>query len=299
MILGIIAYDQAAIQCMLNAVVPHGGYNEIRLLEMGETSYFKNIIIEAKMVHNVSKIDCGDLHSLFNKDSKSPEIIVVLTGTKQSLVQHMDFTHSLMTCIVQEITVVKPASLKFVFGDNIRGLFQQVYFEKLLAKSDTEVEVEAVTLCSIYQMSKVLDSSLDGRQLRCYPKANGSLYFFDPSTDVPIMTDLGKEADDKLKELAQLFEKKNCDNYPNVEATIISRFLKAFAQSDDWEGSLRSEELHSRNPQRSEIEYYGLENGVPMFLPSLGDEEADRLPELVKKHVKNISELVKSTVVVD
>ena len=49
-----------------------------------------------------------------------------------------------------------------------RGLFQQVYLKKLLAKSDAEVEVEAVTLCSMYQMSKVLDSSLDGRQLRYY-----------------------------------------------------------------------------------------------------------------------------------
>ena len=104
---------------------------------MGETGYLQRIIIEAKMVHNVVNIDCGDIHSLFSKDSKSPEvnviqvsglvlniyalqIIVVLTGTQQSLVQHMDFTHSLLTCIVQEIMVVKPASLKFVFGDNIR-----------------------------------------------------------------------------------------------------------------------------------------------------------------------------------
>ena len=38
---------------------------------------------------------------------------------------------------------------------------------------------------------------------------------------------------------------------------------------------------------------------MPMFLPSLGDEEVDMLPELVKKHVKNISDLVKSTVVID
>ena len=36
-----------------------------------------------------------------------------------------------------------------------------------------------------------------------------------------------------------------------------------------------------------------------MFLPSLGDEDPEMLPELVKKHVKNISDLVKSTVVVD
>jgi hypothetical protein len=61
----------------------------------------------------------------------------------------------------------------------------------------------------------------------------------------------------------------------------------------------RSEELHSRIPTVREIEYYGLEKDVSVFLPALDEDgEVDLLPDLVKKHVQNISVLVKSTTVI-
>ena len=52
-------------------------------------------------------------------------------------------------------------------------------------------------------------------------------------------------------------------------------------------------------PTAKEMEYYGLDDDVYIFLPALDDEETepDTMPDLVKKHVKNISVFIKSSVI--
>ena len=112
------------------------------------------------------------------------QVVIVLTGSQQPFAEHMEFTQSLMGLIVEEMLLIKPESIKFIFGDNIRfldknncstflmhvshcrGLLQQVCFEKLMVKSCLKDEIQSVTLSSVHQMSKVLNSAADGRQLR-------------------------------------------------------------------------------------------------------------------------------------
>jgi hypothetical protein len=36
-----------------------------------------------------------------------------------------------------------------------------------------------------------------------------------------------------------LFEKNNSDVYPNVEGTVVARYLNLYIQNGDWDESLR------------------------------------------------------------
>lgn len=56
--------------------------------------------------------------------------------------------------------------------------------------------------------------------------------------------------------------------------------------------------MHSRSPTVKEKEYYELDSDVPIFLPTLDDEEnePELLPDLVKSHVKKLSVFIKSAI---
>ena len=53
--------------------------------------------------------------------------------------------------------------------------------------------------------------------------------------------------------------------------------------------------MHSRTPSTQEKKYYGIEGNVSFFLPALG-VEPEYLPDYMKTHVKNICDLVSSSV---
>ena len=55
------------------------GLEEVRLYEMGEKDYFKNLIIEAQLVNNFEHIySCTDMHELFTRNDEFPEVSSVL-----------------------------------------------------------------------------------------------------------------------------------------------------------------------------------------------------------------------------
>ena len=62
----------------------------------------------------------------------------------------------------------------------------------------------------------------------------------------------------------------------------------------------RSEELHSRIPIAKELKYYQVEKNIAIFLPPLDEDgDAELLPDLLKKHVKNISVLLSNVATAD
>jgi len=310
MIVSIIAYDRATVQCIINSVIPHGGINEVRLLEMENTDFFSKMIYEHHFVHNFHNIYSCNLHDLLLKDGILTDITLVVTGSQQENPEYMNFAQSLMSLIVDELVLSKPEATKFVFADNTRGLLQQACFESFLLKSGLDPSLyQGVVLSSIYQMSKVLNCD-DGRKFRCYPLSDGSVYVYDPTAKMTAedITVLEKELRVKLFEIEQLFDQSNCDGYPNVEGKVLSEFLKAFVQSG-WQVALSSEELHSRKPTPAEMKHYNLEDNFAVFLPSLdvgvvdeefvADEVAEEvqvefMPPLIKKHVKKQSLFIKS-----
>lgn len=300
-VVGFVAYNRSAVNCMLNSVLSHGGVQEVRIMEMGDGDHFSKLVLEQRMLHQFAAIYSCSIHELISREGVFPEVLIVLTGSQKNLVEHNKFSKALATLIVDDILLTKPASMKFIFGDNTRGLIQQAFFQQALKKAGLDLNAfQSVVLSSIYQMSKSLNSLEGGKFFRCYPKSDGSIHVYDPSTRLT-MTEIKTLRDElklKLDGMNQLFEKNNSDVYPNVEGTVVARYLNLYIQNGDWDESLRDEELHSRTPSTQEKKYYGIEGiegNVSFFLPVVG-VEPEYLPEYMRTHVKNICDLVSSSV---
>merc|ERR1719154_316624 len=179
--------------------------------------------------------------------------------------------------------------MRFLFGDNYRGIAQQKIMRRLL---------------DIYEISKILNSTESDEHFRCYPKTDGTGFVYDPSDKMTAdnIQALTEDLTDKLESIETMFSNRSASSYPNIEGTVLSRFMVLFIQNKDWELAMRDCELISRHPSEDEIKLYGLDSDVAIFLPPLDtqDDEEDSeedgeedsgvmrsLPKCVFKHIKD------------
>merc|ERR1719508_547732 len=193
--------------------------------------------------------------------------------------------------------------MKILFGDKYRGLLQQACLEKVISGDADLAGFKLSVVCSIFQISKILNSAVDGSYFRCYPKVDESVYVFDPSGKMSTESEtaLTEELGEKLEMVEQIFTNKSSSSYPNIEGTVLAGFLKIYMQTKDWDIAARDDWLSSRHPVGKEKDYYGVDGSVPMFLPPVSDDadvdtevNVDRLPDLLIKHVKDASDFIKT-----
>eukprot|EP00092_Neocalanus_flemingeri_P103611 GFUD01132618.1.p1 GENE.GFUD01132618.1~~GFUD01132618.1.p1 ORF type:complete len:141 (-),score=27.45 GFUD01132618.1:24-446(-) len=131
----------------------------------------------------------------------------------------------------------------------------------------------------------------------CYPKVDGGIYVFDPRREMSDETvkRLTQELKSKIVRMEKMFTKKNSTSFPNIEGTSLAEFTRTSLQAD-WDTACREHGLYSRCPSQSEVDFYDLECDASVFLPPDDDETESRLPELVKKFVKEASAFVMSKI---
>jgi len=306
MILSIVgAYNREEVQTFLNALLSKGGVEEVRLLQMGKATSFTDMVMELKLVHDFDHITAVNMEDLIFKDRIGPEVLVFMNSSYQSLDCFTTAAFPLLTLIWKEIKKAKLKEMKILFGDNYRGLLQQAFLEEVMKSGDADLTgFKVAVVSSVFQVSKILNSSLDGSYFRCYPKVDESVYVFDPSGKMSAdsETALTEELGEKLEMVEQMFTKKSASSYPNIEGTVLAGFLKIYMQTKDWDIAARDDWLSSRHPVGKEKDYYGVDGSVPMFLPPVSDNaddedtevNVDRLPDLLIKHVKDASDFIKT-----
>jgi len=303
MILSIIgAYNREEVQTFLNALLSNGGVDEVRLLQMGKATSFTDMVIELKLVHDFEHISAVNMEDLIFKDKIVPEVLVFMNSSYQSLDCFTTAAFPLLTFIWKEIKKSKVKEMKILFGDNYRGLLQQAFLEKVMINGDADLSgFKFSVVSSIFQVSKTLNSTVDGSYFRCYPKVDESVYVFDPSGKMSTESEtaLTEELGEKLEMVEQIFTKKSSSSYPNIEGTVLAGFMKIYMQTKDWDIAVRDDWLSSRHPVGEEKDYYGVDGSVPIFLPPVADGEdtevdIGRLPDLLIKHVKDASDFIES-----
>lgn len=295
------AHDREAVQTFLNLLISAGGITEIRLLNMGNAEYYRDLVRELCLVHDFDKIQSVNLKELFVLDGQPTEVLVFLNSSYKSTDDYLRVASHLVTVTFHEIMSAQLDNIYVLFGDNYRGLVQKAYLDKLIKSTTANtVVVESVAISSIFQISKILNSTENDAALRCYPKIDGSLYVYDPSSSLTSeqAADLSKELEFKLKNIEKIFTSKDASSYPNIEGTASARFIRTYLQND-WEVACRDQVLFSRSPSAEEVTFYDLPSNVAVFLPALSEDEPaeeDRLPLLVRKHLKEAAEYIEDKV---
>jgi len=291
-------HDREAIQTFLNILITAGGVTEVRILQMGTTAYFQDLVMELCLVHDIDRIYGVDMQGLMNRNGEFPQVLVFMNSSYRPLEEFCSVAFPLVDFTVQELLKAEVEALNILFGDNYRGLLQKAYMDKLLRDSESDTkEIHSVAISSIYQISKILNSAETSSRFRCYPKVDGSIYVFDPTGSLSDESSekLREELEAKIGMIEKLFTMKSSCAYPNIEGSVLARFIGTYIQTQEWDTACRDDELYSRCPTKSEVTYYGLDSEVAVFLPPAGDDvdtEADRLPDLVKKHVKEASAFI-------
>jgi len=294
------AHDREAVQTFLNLVISAGGISEIRLLNMGNAEYYRDLVKELCLVHDFDSIHSVNLKELFVLDNQPTEILVFLNSSYKSMDDFMCVASHLITVTFDEMMAAKMTKICVLFGDNYRGLIQKAFLDKLVkSTSANTVVVESVAISSIFQISKILNSTENDAAFRCYPKIDGSLYVYPTSSlTSEQLSDLNKELEFKLKNMEKIFTEKDSSSYPNIEGTVTARFIRTYLQND-WDVACRDQELFSRSPSEEELTFYDLPSKVAVFLPPLSEDEPaeeDRLPLLVRKHLKEASEFIETNI---
>jgi len=293
-------HNREALAAFLNPLVLQGGIQEIRVLKLGDAELIGNIVCEFSLIHEFEMISAVNLEDFICKDGVFSEVIVFLNSTYQDVEKSSRVAFHLLDAIYSEISKSGgDSSLYLVFGDNMRGLLQKNYLERLAASNKAKTEVHSVALSSIFHISKAFNSLLNSSTFRSYPKADGSFYTYDPSNKMTTeaVSDLSKELESQLAQAERLFTQQSAHSYPNLEGTVLSRFVATYIQKD-WNVACSDEGMYSRFPSRSECEYYDLaDSSVAVFLPPAtedddGDDGSEILPELVKRHVKEAGDFV-------
>lgn len=282
------AYDREAMQSFLNPLISTGGVKEVRLLQMGTSAYFADLVMELKIIHDLQSIYAVNLKSLLLRDDLSPEILVFMNSSYKSYEDFCTVAFPLIKIIFEEMSVLQFTKMHIVFGDNYRGLVQHAYFEKLMKEQSFDsTRLEICVVSSIYESSKILNSSVSTAYFRSYPKCDGGIFVYEASgTATPSeKEDLVEEVKEQVEWLEELFTNKSASSYPNIEGTTLFRFLSIFLQNNDWEVALRSTGLFSRIPTKEEVGLYNLDPEMVVFLPF----EGERLPGDVKKHLQEAS----------
>merc|ERR1719452_93704 len=288
-------HDREEIQAFLNDLIPKGGVTEVRLLQLGSTEYFNVLAMEQCLVHDVEKFFVVNLKDLFIRDGKNTEVIVFMNSSYKSLPDFCAIAFPLVKIVFDEMLQTELRSMKILFGDNYRGLLQKCYLDKISSHIETPLDLHSVAISSIYQISKSLNSVENSGLFRLYPKVDGGIYAYDPSNALSEedLTSLSKELEQKLGLMEKVFSNKSASSYPNIEGNVLSNFMEVYFQRD-WDIACRDAELHSRCPTNEEVTMLGLSSNIAVFLPL--EDSDERLPELVKKHVKQASEFVFSVI---
>jgi len=303
MIIGIVGlHDREAVQAFMNNLLPSGGVTQVRLLNIGEGNmdYSRALAGELAVVHDFERFVVVGFEELLKLGTDLLEVLVFLNSSYKNLDECCKSAPSLMLKIVDEITKsgVGSKSLHILFGDNYRGLVQEALLRKHLKTAGTDVsDFRFATLSSVFSISKILNSLLNENKFRLYPKQDGGIYCFIPSGTVMTeesKTSLIEELGDKVKLLEEIFTGRSSFDYPNIEGTVLGRFMKTYAQVQDWDVALSDEGLCSRCPTATESVLYGIKTGVPVFLPA--NEELPKLPQLVVRHVADASSFVETRV---
>jgi len=295
-------HNREALAAFLNPLVLQGGIQELRVLKLGDPELIETIVSEFSLVHEFEKISAVNLEDMICKDGVFSEVIVFINSSYKDINQSSQVAFHLLDAIFKEISKAGGnTTLYVVFGDNMRGLIQKNYLEKLSTSNQIKTVVISVALSSIYHISKTFNSmQTSGSTFRSYPKADESFYIYDPSQSMTTeaVSDLSKELESQLAQAERLFTKQSAHSYPSLEGTVLSRFVATYIQKD-WNVACSDEGMYSRFPSRSESEFYDLaENSVAVFLPATATEgdddedESEMLPESVKRHVKEAGEFV-------
>jgi len=293
-------HDREALQACLNTLIPKGRM-EVRILQMGEPGYYSDLVMELSLVHDVDNIHVVDIVHLMSKDGLPPDVLVFMNHSYLSLDGFGSVGFPLVKMVAENILHVQIKTLNILFGDNYRGLMQKAYLDKILRNSGSDVVVSSVAISSIFQMSKTLNSTENSGVLRCYPKVGGGVYMYDPSSNLSEveMENLSTELKSKVSMVEKVFTNRSASAYPNIEGSSLANFISVYLQDKNWSVACSDNGLPARCPTVREVDIYGLDSDVAVFLPPASDtdEEAELLPELVKKHVKEASEYIYNKIV--
>lgn len=301
MIIGLVGlHDREAIQAFLNNLLPSGGVTQLRLLTIGvgNQDFSNKLACELKLVHDWDHINVVDFEELLVLGTDYLEVLVFLNSSSKNLEDFCKAAPTLIQKIAGEIVKAGAKTLHLLFGDNYRGLVQETLMRKHLMKAGADLSgFRFATLSSVFSISKILNSAINDEKYRCYPKQDGGIYCFIPSgllTSEESRKSLCEELGDKVGLLEEMFTGRSSFDYPNIEGTVLGKFMKTYVQSQDWDVALSDEGLCSRCPTVTESVYYGVKTGVPVFLPA--HEEDLKLPELVVRHVAEASSFVETKV---
>jgi len=287
------AYDREQIQAFLNPLISHGGVQEIRLLKMGSEPFFTDLVSEMKLVHDMEKIFAVDIKTLLLFEDETPEVLIFMNSSYKTISDFCTVAFPLLEIIVDEMgNIENLQEMKILFGDNYRGVLQHAYLEKLLQKSSIDSTIIQISgISSVFEMSKILNSTTSDSYFRCYPKIDETHYLFDPSQEMSADSenDLAEELNEQIATMEHTFTKKSASSYPNIEGTNLFRCISTYIQKKNWDLALSVQWLVSRNPTERELEMYGLKWKVPVFLPA---EENEKLPDLVVKHMQDASNII-------
>jgi len=290
------AYDREAIQAFLNPLISTGGVEEVRLLQMGSSAYFADLVTELKLVHDLQAINAVNIKELLLKDEKSPEVLVFMNTSYKSYEDFCNIAFPLMKIIFDEIVSLEFGRMNILFGDNNRGLAQHAYLVKLMKEHAFDpTKLEIAVISSMFEMSKILNTSASAAYFRCYPKVDGGIFVYEASGKASSEEEINliEEVKEQVDQIEKIFTLKSASSYPNIEGTTFFRFLSTYIQNDDWDISLRNMGLASRIPNQEEMGVYGLDSDVVVFLPPDG---AERLPSDVKKHLQEASAFIASKI---
>jgi len=301
MIIGLVGlHDREAIQAFLNNLLPSGGVTQLRLLTIGGANkdYTRALGIELKLVHDVEYIHVVDFEELLKLGTDLVEVLVFLNSSVKNTEDFCKSAPTLIHKMGDEIVKAGCKTLYILFGDNYRGLLQEALLRKHLKTAGADVGgFHFATISSVFSISKILNSQLNDDKFRVYPKQDGGIYCFIPSGT--LMTEesknsLSEELGDKVKLLEEMFTGRSSFDYPNIEGTVLGKFMKTYVQAQDWDVAISDEGLCSRIPTGTECVLYGIKTGIPVFLPA--HEEDPTLPELVVRHIAEASVFVESKI---
>jgi len=273
MIVSIVgAQDREAVQSLMNTMLPCG-VRQVRILNLGLGSFATTLVNELKLVHDFEAFHEVNIEQLVSLDGELTKVMIFLNSSNRTLDDFSKSASTLTKLIWEQIMKVKAKTMYFLLGNNNRGLIQHGLFLKLMTCSRLDLSgFHVAAISSIYQISKILDITLSDSKLRCYPKIDGGVYTFNPGEEFSKETEaeVNEELGEKVDLIVKIFSDRSSFEYPNIEGSTMGRFMKVFIQSNDWEVAISDDGLSSRCPTDTEAAHYGIETGVPVFLPAEG-----------------------------
>jgi len=295
------AHDREAVTSFVGPLIIAGGVTEIRICEIGDVRAVCSLVTELRLKHDDENIVGVKMENLITKEDVNAEILVVMNSSYRNFDEFTDHARNFLSVIVSQLIQSGVENFLVVFGDNYRGLVQKNLIDILLEKNKCKAQVVTIALSSVYQISRNFNSDSDsgGGELRCYPKADGSVFTYEPSGELTqdSLDTLVLDLKSKVDSADKLFTNQSAKCYPCLEGTVLQEFVSTYIQSG-YITACRDDGMYSRKPIDEEKEAYGLEHNIAIFLPhyEAGQKEVEMMPKLVKKHIKDASEFMKAQI---